>query len=72
MNRATVPETGTSRKIYPGYDELSGLAKGTSIYESGKTNYKVEETKILKDQKELRVLFESLKARDEKNETETQ
>jgi hypothetical protein len=72
MNRAASPETGTIRKMFPGMGELSGLAKATSIYEEQKTNYKVEETKILKDQKELRVLFESLKARDEKNETETQ
>ena len=72
MNRAASPETGTSRKIYPGFSELSGLAKATSIYQEDKTNYKVEETKILKDQKELRVLFESLKARDDKNETEAQ
>lgn len=72
MNRAASPETGTMRKMFPGMGELSGLTKATSIYEERKTNYKVEETKILKDQKELRVLFESLKARDEKNETETQ
>lgn len=72
MNRAATPETGTSRKTYPGYSELSGLAKATSIYESGGTNYKTEETKILKEQKELDTLFKSLKARDEKNETETQ
>ena len=72
MNRAASPETGTKRKMFPGMGELSGLAKATSIYEEQKTNYKVEETKILKDQKELRVLFESLKARDEKNETEAQ
>ena len=71
MTRAASPETGTSRKLYPGYSELSGLAKATSIYESEKTNYKVEERKILKDHKELKALFESLKARGEKNETET-
>ncbi len=70
MNRAATPETGTSRKTYPGYSELSGLAKATSIYEGQSTNYKVEELKILKEQKELKTLFESLKARDEKNETE--
>ncbi len=72
MTRAASPETGTSRKTYPGYSELSGLAKGTSIYESGSTNYKVEERKILKEQKEIDALFESLKARNKKNETETQ
>jgi len=70
MNRAVTPETGTSRKTYPGYSELSGLAKATSIYEGQSTNYKVEELKILNEQKELKILFDSLKARDEKNETE--
>lgn len=70
MTRAATPETGTSRKTYPGYSELSGLAKATSIYEGAKTNYKVEELKILKEQKELKTLFDSLKARDENNETE--
>ena len=70
MNRAASPETGTTRKTYPGYSELSGLAKATSIYESGGTNYKVEELKILKEQKELDTLFKSLKERDKKNETE--
>ena len=72
MNRAASPETGTTRKTMPGYDELTGLVRGTGVYEERNTNYKVEETKILQHQKELRVLFESLKARDEKNETETQ
>ena len=70
MTRAASPEAGTSRKLYPGYSELTGLAKGTSIYESGSTNYKVEEMKILREQKELDALFKSLKARDKKNETE--
>ena len=70
MKRAASPESGTQRKLYPGYSELTGLAKATSIYESGSTNYKVEEMKILKEQKELDSLFKSLKARDEKNETE--
>ena len=51
MKSAVSSETGTKRKIHPGYSELSGLAKSTSIYESGNTNYKVEEMKILKDQK---------------------
>ena len=72
LNRAATPEVGTTRKIYPGYSELTGLAKGTSIYEEKETNYKVEEHKILKNQKELDALFESLKARKQKNETETQ
>lgn len=72
MNRAASPETGTIRKTLPGYDELTGLVRGTGVYEERNTNYKVEETKILKDQRELKVLFESLKARDEKNETEAQ
>ena len=72
MNRAASPETGTKRKTFPGAGELSGLAKATSIYEEQKTNYRVEETKILKEQKELDTLFKSLKARDETNETETQ
>ena len=69
MTRAASPETGTSRKIHPGFSELSGLAKATSIYEDTKTNYKVEERKILKQQKELDILFESLKAKEEKDET---
>ncbi len=71
MTRAASPETGTPRKLYPGYSELTGLAKATSIYEDQKTNYKVEELKILNEQQELKVLFESLKKRDNKNETET-
>mgnify|MGYP001345683462 CR=1 FL=1 len=70
MTRAASPETGTNRKLYPGFSDLTGLAKATSIYESKGTNYKVEELKILKEQKELDALFKSLKARDEKNETE--
>jgi hypothetical protein len=70
MSRAATPETGTTRKTYPGYSELAGLTKATSIYESGSTNYKVEEMKILKEQKELDSLFKSLKAREKKNETE--
>ena len=70
MNRAAAPETGTKRKLYPGFSDLTGLARGTSIYESGSTNYKVEELKILKEQKELDALFKSLKARDKNNETE--
>lgn len=71
MNRAASPETGTMRKMFPGMGELSSLAKATSVYEGQTTNYKVEERKILNEQKELENLFKSLKARDEKNETET-
>lgn len=70
MNRAASPETGTTRKLYPGHSELSSLVKGTSVYEDKKTNYKVEESKILKEQKELETLFKSLKEREKKNETE--
>ena len=70
MTRAASPETGTTRKLYPGYSELSSLTKGTSVYESSDTNYKVEELKILREQKELDALFKSLKERDQKNETE--
>ena len=70
MNRAAVPETGTIRKMFPGMGELSSLAKGTSVYEDKKTNYKIEELKILKEQKELKTLFDGLKERDKKNETE--
>ena len=72
MARAASPEMGTKRKIYPGYSELSGLAKATSIYESGSTNYNIEESKILKEQKELAALFESLEKKEKKDETETQ
>ena len=67
----TSQETGTTRKLYPGYSDLTGLAKATSIYQEDKTNYKVEERKILKEQKEIQALFESLKAREKNNETET-
>ncbi|OUW01679.1 MAG: hypothetical protein CBD16_05280 [Betaproteobacteria bacterium TMED156] len=70
MTRAASPETGTIRKLYPGYNELASLTKGTSVYESSDTNYKVEELKILREQKELDALFKSLKERDQKNETE--
>ena len=72
MNRAASPEVGTIRKMFPGMGELSSLAKATSIYEAKTTNYKVEESKILKEQKELDALFKSLKARDKNNETEAQ
>lgn len=71
MSRAAAPETGTTRKIYPGYSELSSLAKGTSVYEGSSTNYKVEELRILREQKEIDALFKSLKERKKKNETET-
>ena len=70
INRAIAPETGTKRKNFPGMGELSSLVKGTSVYEDKSTNYKVEELKILKEQKELETLFKSLKAREKKNETE--
>lgn len=66
MKRAATPETGTPRKLYPGHSDLTGLAKGTSIYESGSTNYKVEESKILNEDKELTALFKSLKAKEQK------
>ena len=71
MSRAASPETGTTRKLYPGFSDLTGLAKATSIYEEKKTNYKLEELKILNEQKELETLFKSLKEREKKNETET-
>jgi len=64
-------EFGTTRSTLPGMSDLKGLVNMSSIYEESETNYKKEETKILKEQKELKALFESLKARDEKNETET-
>ena len=74
MNRAASPETGTKRKNFPGASELSQLVKGTGVYESKLTTYsKEEEEKILKSQKELKVLFENMdleKKRKEKNETE--
>ena len=69
IKRSATPETGTPRKLYPGYSELTGLAKGTNIYETENTNYKVEEKRILKEKKEIDALFESLKARDKKDET---
>tara|TARA_B100000927_G_scaffold262348_1_gene233184 strand:+ start:4542 stop:6527 length:1986 start_codon:yes stop_codon:yes gene_type:complete len=72
MSKAASPETGTKRKLYPGYSELTGLAKATSIYESDGTNYNVEERKILKEQKELNELFKSLEKKEKNNETETQ
>jgi hypothetical protein len=71
MNRAASPETNTTRKNFPGVGELSGLARATSIYEEKGTNYKAEESKILKEQKELDALFKSLEEREKKNETET-
>jgi len=71
MRRAAAPETGTKRKIYPGYSELTGLAKATSIYENEETNYLKEEKKILKEQKELKELFRGLNNRSKKDETET-
>ena len=65
-------EFGTTRSSLPGYQDFKGMASMTGVYEDKKTNYKVEELKILKEQKELDALFKSLKAREEKNETETQ
>ena len=71
MTRAASPEAGTTRKNFPGMGELSSLVKGTSVYEDKNTNYKVEESKILKEDKELTALFNSLKAKEQKNETKT-
>ncbi len=71
MTRAASPEAGTRRKNFPGMGELTSLAKGTSVYEEKNTNYKVEELKILKEQKELTALFRSLKAKEQNNETKT-
>ena len=71
MQRAASPEAGTTRKNFPGMGELSSLVKGTSVYEEKNTNYKVEESRILKEDKELAALFKSLKAKEQKNETET-
>ena len=72
MARAASPEFGTKRKNFPGASELSSLIRGTSVYESKLTSYsKEEEEKILKNQEELKVLFENLdfKLRKEKDET---
>ena len=63
-------EFGTTRSTLPGMNDLKGLVNMSSIYEDKNTNYKKEELKILKEQKELETLFESLKARDKKDETE--
>ena len=75
MSRAASPEFGTYRKTLPGASELSQLVKGTGIYESKLTTYsREEEEKLLKNQEELKVLFENidLEKRKEKNETEAQ
>jgi hypothetical protein len=75
MNRAASPEVGTKRKTLPGASELSQLVKGTGVYESKLTTYsREEEEKLLKNQEELKVLFENidLEKRKEKNETEAQ
>ncbi len=72
MARAASPEFGTKRKNFPGASELSSLVRGTGIYESKLTSYtKEEEEKVLKNQEELKVLFENLdfKLRKEKDET---
>ena len=70
MTRAASPEFGTNRKTLPGYSELSSLVRGTGVYAEENTNYKVEEQKVLQNQKDLKNLFESLKTRDDKDETE--
>ena len=73
MTRAASPEFGTKRKNFPGASELSQLVRGSGVYESKLTIYsKEEEDKILKDQEELKVLFENLtkESRKEDNETE--
>ena len=73
MSRAASPEFGTYRKTLPGASELSQLVKGTGVYESRLTTYsREEEEKLLKDQEELKVLFENIdiEKRKEKNETE--
>lgn len=70
LNRAASPETGTRRTTLPGADDLRSLSRITGIYEQNDTNYKEEESKILKNQKELNSLFESLKLRSKKDETE--
>ena len=73
LKRAATPETGTTRKLYPGFSDLTGLARGTSIYEDNKTIYKAEEKKIFNQQRELKALFESLnKKENKKDETEAQ
>jgi hypothetical protein len=74
INRSTQPETGTKRKNFPGAAELASLARGTSVYENRLTIYsKEEEDKLLKNQEELKLLFENLdlKSRNKKDETET-
>ena len=63
-------EFATDRSTFHGLNNLKGLVNMSSVYEDKKTNYKLEEHKILKEQKELDALFKSLKARDENNETE--
>lgn len=73
MNRAATPETGTKRKTLPGASELSQLVRGTGVYESKLTIYsKEEEKKLLKNQEELKVLFENLDLKSRKNKDETE
>ena len=72
MTRAASPEFGSKRKSLPGASDLASLSRITGIYEQSETNYKTEERKILANQKELISLFESLKTRSTKDETETQ
>ena len=73
MSRAASPEFGTKRKTFPGSSELSQLARGTGVYESKLTIYsKEEEEKLLKNQEELKVLFENLDLKTRKNKDETE
>jgi hypothetical protein len=75
MARAASPETGTKRKTLPGESELSSLIRGTSVYESKLTIYsKEQEEQLIKDQEELKNLFENLdlKSRNNKDEIEAQ
>jgi hypothetical protein len=75
MKRAASPEVGTKRKTLPGESELASLVRGTSVYESKLTIYsKEQEEQLMKDQEELKVLFENLdlKSRNKKDEIEAQ
>jgi len=75
MARAANPEFGTKRKNFPGASELSSLVRGTGVYESKLTIYsREEEEKLLKNQEELKVLFENLDkdSRKDSDETKTQ
>lgn len=71
MNRAASPETGTKRKTLPGASELSQLVKGTGVYESKLTIYsREEEEKLLKNQEELKVLFEDIDLEKKREKSE--